>query len=247
MAGSLFLRDQRRAVIVRGSALALCLCSATALYPSGVRAQPPPEPAVDAKLLSDLVRPPVPVGSPSDEAAPDWLVWRAFHGSLEFYGRSGSSVVQELLYERSGLTSAEASVVLAAGQDYLARLKLIDDDARQDISNRFGRRREAATGAQPAEPEIASRDRIPARAPDGRPIEEVLAADGFIERVQQQRAAAFRQHWESLAATIGLEKLVALERFIEAEVAPKVHVATHGMPVSPPPSVSLPPEPAKLR
>ena len=181
----------------------------------------------------ELRIPPLPLGTPKAEPPPDWMVWRSFHDSVQFYQRESPAMVHGLL-NSVGLSAAEANVVLTAGFAYLEELELIGAQFRADVSRRFTtaeHRRVLASIGWP----IDQPDPIPALTPDGRPIKEALAAEGSLARLEEMRNSAFRAHWESLAESIGLYKLIRVELYIEKEVAPNVHVATRAKLVSPAP------------
>lgn len=244
MCGSLLeYETSRRLESCNTAALAVLLISAT-YAPLVGHAQSGVLPQTQAvESFTEAVEPPLAVGEPSTEAAPEWAVWRAFYGSLDYYGQQSALAVQELLLERSGLTATEAGVVQGAGREYLSELALIDQQARTDISARFARRSDSPSeAARPEIPaEVVARGLIPARAADGRLVYDILAEEGFIENIEEQRRAAFRKHWNTLARTIGLGKLISLERFIETDVAANVRVATRGVPVPSSHSVIQPP------
>ena len=234
---------------------ALCLGAVSLILLASAQAQPiqlAPDVPKDLSDIRALVVPPLPLGAPKAAPAPDWMIWRWFYRSLDHYERGSPTAVHGLLLNRVGLEAAEASVARSEGSAYLKELTHIDDQARAEIRSRFSSDVPLLTSrfldrgmTLPHESTFAPGDRplvglrrslvrfgfarsdlIPARTPDGRPIKEVLAAEGFIARFEARRNSAFRAHWESLAESIGLFKLVALERFIEQEVAPNVHVAT---------------------
>jgi hypothetical protein len=170
--------------------------------------------------------------------APDWVVWREFYDSIEYYNRTAPSRVQELFAERAGLTSSESAAVLDAGYDYVQRLSLIDGDARTEVKSRF-----QAKDVAPLPPGLVQRradaqlppDPMSRRTADGKDLREAVVADGLVARVEQRRAATLQAHREYLARTIGLQKLAALDRWIATDVAPNVKTVTSAAPVPPPP------------
>ncbi len=206
------------------------LCAAAvALVVLSAQAQPPPELPRDLPDPQELALSPLPLGTPKAVSAPDWMLWRAFHRRLEFYQRESPNKMHTMLAEHGGLAGSEAYVVDTAGSVYLDELALIEDQAREEISSRFTldeRLHGPFLASMRSRFELARPDMIPARTPDGRLVKEVLAAEGFFARLEERRKSVFRAHWESLAASIGLFKLVGLERFIEKDVTPSVRVAT---------------------
>lgn len=223
-------------VLRAGLAVSLCVAAVTLIVLSA-QAQPPPElpknlPDPDAE---DLWLPPLPLGTPKAIPAPDWMVWRAFHRRLELYQRESPTKMHAILVERVGLTDSESYVFDTAGSMYLDELVLIEDHVRHEISSRF------MLDERLHGPLLASmRSKFnwirmpPARTPDGRTVNEVLSAEGFFVRLEERRQSVFRAHWESLAESIGLFKLVRLERVIKKEVAPSLRVGTRAERVSMP-------------
>ena len=206
--------------------------------------QPPLPPELQGRQLP--ARSPIsPVAPATNGAAPEWMVWRAFYESLRFYRQQSPRLVDEVLIEGAGLTPAETAAVTSAGQHYLDGLTRIDDDARREIAARFqspglsfspsdllptpAQQQGAANAAAPQRANAPPL--TPGRTLDGRSIAETLTAEGFVANVEERQRLEFRTHWETLARTIGLAKLVALERIINTEVAPNVHVATQATPV----------------
>ena len=181
--------------------------------------------------------PHAPPEASGDAQAPDWMVWRAFHSRMEHYQQEAPAVVPGLLGGDIGLSAIDANIVLAAGYAYLDELELIDAQARSEISNRFIPR-DLPPFVSPSSgpnriPDVPLSELVPAYAPDGRLVRDVLAEEGFFDGLEQRRNTAFRAHWESLAESIGLYGLVWLEMYIEAEVASNIEIFSGEIPVSP--------------
>jgi len=175
--------------------------------------------------------PPSRLGPPGSgsEAAPDWLAWRVFYESLEFYSQQSPTHVQELLVERVGLSVQEADVALAAGRSYLQQLSRLDDSARADIKARFqaGDLGKLPVPQPPTSPPVS--DLPPAGLINGaaagkQSLSDALVADGFVARVTNQRVALFAAHRAALASALGPAKFGSLEQLVRTEVAPKVRV-----------------------
>lgn len=172
-----------------------------------------------------------------DVPVPDWMAWRAFHSRMEHYQQEAPAVVPGLLGGEIGLSATDANIVLAAGYAYLDELELIDAQARSEISNRF-MPHDLPPFASPSSgpnriPDVPPSELVPAYAPDGRLVRDVLAEEGFFDRLEQRRNSAFRAHWESLAESIGLYSLLWLEIYIANDVAPNIGIFSGETPVSP--------------
>jgi hypothetical protein len=170
------------------------------------------------------------------EVAPDWLVWRVYYDSLEFYDKQSPQGVQDLLTQQVGLTIDEAVVLRTAGSNYLRELAQIDDRARAEVKARF--QSEDGPNPLPQPPPSVLRGKAPppidligSRAPAGKNLREALLADGLIARTENRRVATFRTHRTELARTLGPTKLAALEELIRTQVAPNVKVVSFVPPV----------------
>jgi hypothetical protein len=198
-----------------GATLASVPLTAQLTLDGGADGESPPEHVV-APVLDNAAH--------GQTAPPDWIVWRVFHHSLEFYELQVPGFARQLLHERTGLSATEAATVSTLGRKYLAELDSIDVETRASLSARFRPQSNPLWNspkfAGPPDPTNA----IPPIASDGRSIRAVLEAEGFIARTDERRHATFRKHWETLAASVGLAKLVSLERFVQGEVAPGVRV-----------------------
>ena len=77
---------------------------------------------------------------------------------------------------------------------------------------------------------------MPPFSRDGRPLQQALAEDGFNEEFESVKHAAYRAHWESLAESIGLYKLISTEVFVEREILANIGVLpSHILPTEMPP------------
>jgi hypothetical protein len=207
--------------------------------------------AVPPSDMAVLPQPPLPHGNPDAVNAPppEWLVWRAFHDSLEFYARNAPEDVRDLLIQRGTLTGLEAQAVMGAGRDYLEKLSTIDDEARAEIQRRYQSDRPSEVPVRNSDPSKPSRETVPVplnvmpvpsnllsgRTASGRDLRDVLAANGFIALVEQQRSAAVQVHLVRLRGIVSSQKMTDLEEWLRKDVAPGVAVVTSATPTSPPP------------
>lgn len=178
-----------------------------------------------------------------------WSAWRAFHDSLEFYGRSSPGQVRIILTERAGLTSNEIDAFLQAGHEYLLRLSEIDQAARAEIAARFPSETLPTVLPQVSHPANLPRPEEfrqlpPELRPMGNPGNksryQTLREDGFISRLDRTKESALQSHRELIARLVGSEKLAAIDQWISDDVAPSVKVVTRATLLSAPPSVDLP-------
>ena len=208
--------------------------AAVALVPLSASAQALPD---QRSTSPEAVQSQLPPEASGDVPVPDWMAWRAFHDRMEYYQREVPAVVPGLLTAEVGLSATDANIVLTAGYAYLDELELIDAQARSEISNRFMPRDLppliSPSGGSNRIPDVPPSELVPAYAPDGRLVRDVLAEEGFFDRLEQRRNSAFRTHWESLAESIGLYSLLWLERYIEDDVAPNIGIFSGEIPVSP--------------
>ena len=208
--------------------------AAVALAPLSAGAQTLPDQRSTPQQVVESQSPPEASG---DVPVPDWMAWRAFHDRLEHYQREAPAVVPGLLTAEVGLSATDANIVLTAGYAYLDELELIDAQARSEISNRFMPRDLPPlippSGGPNRIPNVPPSELVPAYAPDGRLVRDVLAEEGFFDGLEQRRNSAFRAHWESLAESIGLYSLLWLEMYIEDEVAPNIGIFSGQIQVTP--------------
>ena len=180
--------------------------------------------------------PPLAVGpTPQSEPAPLSSVWQMMYRSFAESERRGERAPFAYVFEAAGLTPAEAAQVRAAGQEYLRQLDRIEADARRQISERFGPSRPDGS------PQPLSRDPTPplvidgSRLPDGKALQEALADEGLIARIDAQKEAMLRAHLADLSRAIPAEKVASLRRIVEQQIAPGVGRATRvGPPVARP-------------
>ena len=186
--------------------------------------------------------PPLPIGpTPQSEPAPLSSVWQMMYRSFAESERRGDRAPFEYVFQAAGLTSAEAAQVRAAGREYLLQLDRIEADARRQIGERFGPSRPDGSTRPP------TRDPTPplvidgSRLPDGKTLQEVLADEGLIARIDAQKDAMLRAHLADLSRAIPAEKVAALQRIVEQQIAPGVERAVRvGPPVARP--VDRPPQ-----
>lgn len=168
---------------------------------------------------------------------PEWLSWRVFHDSLNFYERQAPGTVFALLKERIQVTELETSGFETAGEDFLQQLRAIDDEARAEIAERYGR---GMPGRLPtsATPEQLLRPNLPIRRPtlvpgrtlDGRGIREAVVADGLAARVEARKVSTVRSHVKNLERFLGTDRVRKIEQWIASEVTPKVWTSNAAIP-----------------
>ena len=166
------------------------------------------------RLPSPPFEPPVVMTGPPD----DPTLWRNFYYNVELIGRSSPASELETLRGRAGLTADDARVVLDLAHEYLERFAKIDEDARAEIAARFqvplpfdpaALFPPGATGSGGA-----ARVLVPGRTPDGRSVQEILASEGFMARIDGQKEGLLRAHVQRLDDAIGPAKRAALERSV---------------------------------
>ena len=163
--------------------------------------------------------------------APDWLVWRVFHDSLDFYDQQSPAVVLDLLKERLDLSEAERSEFMTIGYSYLRQLDRIDEEARAEIVARY------KTDTTPAilPPSVArpeevlragagqiARTFVVGQTPDGHSIRDLLVTDGLVARIEARRQATLRLHLDTVRRAFGSDRLSKIETWVLSEVAPNV-------------------------
>ena len=187
------------------------------------------------RLPSLPFEPPVVMIGPPD----DPMLWRNFYYNIEFIGHSSPGSELETLRGRAGLTLDDARIVLELGHEYLEQFAKIDEDARAEIAARFqaplpfnpAALFPPATGGG-ATPRVL----VPGRTPDGRSVQEVLASEGFMGRIDEQKEGLLRAHVQRLDDALGPAKRAALERSVHGAGSGSFSVPVQ----APPPAVGVP-------
>lgn len=181
------------------------------------------------------------------EQAPDWIVWRALHGSLQFYVAQSPSQVQELLRTKLGVGSADATRFLNLGKQYIETSKRLEEQISKEIARRLGTRQmsPAATAEMDAAIRAKRTELTQRRAPSpqqrieserGPPkvsMESALEQSGMATTIDSQRKEALAAHQQDVLQLLGREAYSRLLSFIDAEVRSNVRVAKGGTRVDP--------------
>jgi tetratricopeptide (TPR) repeat protein len=160
----------------------------------------------DASSLASTQAPPIvaPFGSAPPPTEAD--SWRTFYRGVELAARAQARAAEEVLAERAPLSGAEAAAAMAAARDFLAAIESIDEGARAELAARFGSPLPPFGSAMlpgPAGDGARPRALVPAVTPDGRSVQEVLAAEGFMSRIAAAKTAALAAHRARLDAALG--------------------------------------------
>jgi len=177
----------------------------------------------------------------SSSAPPDWLVWRAFHSSLEFYEAQSQGASGRIVHHLVSLTDGQSSALADAGRSYLADLSRIDAQTKAAITSRyqsdgivspptFGESKQRA-------PRSGDPGLMMTARKDGRDMYDVLVADGIVASLEAQRQEALRAHLAGLRNELGGALLAKIQNWLRENVAPNVAVVTHAERVPAPPSI----------
>jgi len=90
------------------------------------------------------------------QPASDWLVWRAFHASLQYYMKQSPDLVNGLLATRLGLDSSKSAQFLTLGADYIANFERVESEIRDEVRKRV---------PSPILPEVAAAAAASVRTP----------------------------------------------------------------------------------
>ncbi len=110
----------------------------------------------------------------------------------------------------------------------------LDADARRQIAERFSPKSTIGRSGSDSAQQLAIDSN---RLPDGKTLQEVLADEGFISRLESQKDALLRAHLADLSGALGRDKVASLERVVQQQIAPGVWRVTQvGPPVVRPPA-----------
>jgi hypothetical protein len=129
---------------------------------------------------------------PGSAPAPEWVAWRVFQQSLAAFVRRSPNV-NGMLRAQFGLTEAESSALLNAGQSFLTAVQNIDTYTKAELLRRY-----------------------PARRPDGSPprnaktlmrreemsLRERAMRDGLYSEVEGRKQAALSEHMQALRGVL---------------------------------------------
>lgn len=175
------------------------------------------------------------------EPAPEWMVWRAFHRSLQFYAVQSSQVVNKLLTSRLGIGEDAAMRFLNLGKQYGDAQLRLDADISKEAARRLGTHtmppevRAAAEAArtritQRRSPTSQERVREQSRGPRVS-IEEALEQSGAAAVFDTDRTQALQSHQQDMLGLLGRAGYIRLLGWIDAEVKDKVRVSHAGVSV----------------
>lgn len=157
--------------------------------------------------------------------APEWMAWQSLY--------TGLSDHRAALQRRASLTDAEFHIVSEQGAIFVRELELIDEQSRREISERYGPEFPYQIfGSDLGLPPEFDEDEpyLPPFTRDGRPLQLAMEEDGYTEELDSRKYAAYRAHWDALAETIGLYKLIGVEAYVERELATYINVMPAGVP-----------------
>lgn len=187
---------------------------------------PPPELSVPAPLPPGITEAGAPV--------PDWLVWRAFHESMQFYSKQSPDAVKRVLTQKAGLTPEQADAVLQAGPGYLQEMDRVDAAAQIEVQQRYrSAARHAPSAAAIPRPAFRNGAVPPARLPveGSGNLRQAIEQDGVVARVNRQKADTLAAHRSALSAILGADGLAELESWLKTSVAPGVKIFDKATPV----------------
>jgi hypothetical protein len=169
------------------------------------------------------------------------LVWRAFHGSLEFYEGQSQGASNRILHQRVSLTDEQSAALADAGHSYLAELSRIDAQTKTAIMSRYQSDGIVSPPALGESKQRLSRAGEPGlmmtTRKDGRDLYDVLVADGVVASLEAQRQEALRAHLAVLQKELGGDVLAKVQELLREDVAPNVAIVTHAERVPAPPSI----------
>ena len=210
---------------VRHEYLPLAICAVAAvLFSQKVTGQgvPTPPPSAFRALM------PVPIlqDQPEILPAPEWSAWRAFYSQVVLAPSSSPEENKAFVADRTGLTQDATDALAVAGSQYLQELSAIDERARKEIVDRFG---PSSLPFNPPSllPNGQSGIRPIIQAPQGKTVEEVLEAEGFVARIDEEKQSLLKAHLDQLAISIGSASVDSLKRYVATEVAPNVKRVRH--------------------
>jgi tetratricopeptide (TPR) repeat protein len=168
---------------------------------------------VDSAAAVPVLAPFSPIAPSSAEpTSTEADAWRVFYSSIDATARAANRAPSEILAGRVRFSGIEATAVMTAARDFLAAIAAVDEAARAEIAGRFGVPLPFGVGVMPLPRDagVPPRALVPATTPDGRSVQEVLAAEGFMTRVAEQKAAALAAHRMRLSEVLGRAQLAAL-------------------------------------
>lgn len=169
------------------------------------------------------------------QSAPDWMVWLAFHRSLNFYSEQSPNLVIDLVTSRLGVAPEVAIDELNRGNGYADSLARIEAELARDLRPQSGGTPSSAD-IQAAIAEAKSRDRSAQRpnwartiaAAEKVPPTPLLGAridPDILTKFSDARTQVLQRHMQSLSALVGDDAFARLIGWIEKEVRPNVRVA----------------------
>jgi len=159
------------------------------------------------------------VGPAQQTAVPTWLAWREFHASLSAF-QQRSIDINKLLQSKFGLTDTQVSAVVSAGQSFLASIQRIDTDAKAEALRRY---------PDLISPRISHRPIR--RSSTSSTLRDRAIKDGLYAEVEGKKEVALAKHLQSLALTLGPQKLDVVRNWVQTSISPNVQIYSGPPPV----------------
>jgi hypothetical protein len=173
----------------------------------------------------------------ASEPAPEWMAWRVFYSSMTRMEIRTPSRAQQVIKDRTRMTDNQTASALALGNSYLAKLEAHDQSIRAEVESRFAlpehlQRMLPNPGNLPVPPGRTREDVAAVIGPgltlsaSPSEIREALIKDGSMARIEREKGQILADHKQALKTSIGYESLQSLERWISADIAPRIRRST---------------------
>lgn len=157
----------------------------------------------------------------------DWMHWRAFHGSVEYYiERAGSSRVENVITKAVGISPAAFIAVVDEGQRYLASLDTLEAEVHAEIDRRY------AVGSP-----VGADGRRIATVPKGQTVFNLAERDGLAQTYSKRYSATLNSHTSRLRSSLSARDFASLSSFIAAKIAPRISILDDYTPGAPRPQI----------
>jgi hypothetical protein len=151
----------------------------------------------------------------SKAPTPNWVAWRAFYQSLDFYGRRSPQQDVKIAAEQFGLSPSQAATLLNKGRSFVADIERIDSEARVVAAEKY--KYVPTQSGKPAPGQPQSRP-----AGSQKSVRDRAIQDGFAAEVEAKKVALLAKHMNDLMQELGVGNRNQVRNFVENAIAPKI-------------------------